>query len=99
MQAHDRQAILDALRALPLDEQLEIAQEILSGAQRKESERLLKALGELRSIDAWLNAKPAAAAGKVSVATLRGIARMENPPDDAAVERWIEEHRLQKYGA
>jgi hypothetical protein len=99
MQGLDRKTILGALHELSMAERLEIVREVLSDIQSEEGARLAGALRELSALDVWLNTMPAVARGRASAASLRGIARMDNPPDDTTVERWLDEHRMEKYGS
>ena len=96
-----RETILAAVHDLPPEEQIEIARAILAAMGAAQAARLAqmaqvaRTLAELHS---WLEARPGADRGKAKAASLRGIARMETPPDDETVERWLDEHRTEKYG-
>lgn len=94
----DRETILDAVHNLPVDDQLEIARQILAWTDTAEVAQLTRAMKHLSAMSSWIQAMPAAAQSTGSVAGLRGIASMETPPDDATVDQWIDEHRMEKYG-
>lgn len=108
MSAVRQDEILRSVRDLPEEEQLEIARGILQhselaqNAQSAQISRLVSLLDkladELATIRALLREAPLSPLPPASAMSLRGIASMGNPPDDATVDRWLDEHRMEKYG-
>lgn len=108
MSAVRQDEILRSVRDLPEEEQLEIARGILQhselaqNAQSAQISRLVSLLDkladELATIRALLREAPLSPRPPASAMSLRGIASMGNPPDDATVDRWLDEHRMEKYG-
>lgn len=92
-----RETIMAAVHDLPPEEQIEIARAILAESNAAQAERLAEVARALAELQSWLEARPGADRGKAKAASLRGIARMETPPDDDTVERWLDEHRTDKY--
>jgi hypothetical protein len=93
-----RETILAAVHDLPPEEQIEIARAILAAMDAAQAARLAQVARELAELHSWLEARSGAVRGKAKAASLRGIARMGVPPDDETVERWLDEHRTEKYG-
>lgn len=93
-----REAILEAVHDLPAEERLEIARAILAESDQAQAARLAEVARELAALHSWLETRPVARREGRSAASLRGIARMDAPPDDATVARWLDEHRMEKYG-
>jgi hypothetical protein len=93
-----RETILAAVHDLPPEEQIEIARAILAAMGAAQAEQLVELARALAELQSWLEARPDADRGKAKAASLRGIARMETPPDDETVARWLDEHRTEKYG-
>ncbi len=84
----DHDTIVQAVRRWPRDAQLALAQEILRDAltpheESSHAEPDRQAMPRARG--SWRN--------------LTGIlATDQPPPSDEEIERWLEEHRLEKYG-
>jgi hypothetical protein len=93
-----RETIIAAVHDLPPEEQIEIARTILAAMGAAQAERLAELAQALAELQSWLEARPGADRGKAKAVSLRGIARMETPPDDETVERWLDEHWTEKYG-
>jgi hypothetical protein len=91
--------MLDAIHELPPEEQLSSARAILAWSDTAEAASLTRALQQLSAMNAWLRGLPAVVPGGASAASLRGIAKMEAPPDDATVEQWLDEHRMEMSSA
>ena len=93
-----REAILEAVHELPAEERLDLVRSILAETDGAEAARLAEVTRQLAALHAWIETRPRAERGVSSAAALRGIARMDAPPDDETVARWLDEHRMEKYG-
>lgn len=87
----DQRAILDAVHDLPEEERIEIARQILIASDSEQVGRLSRVPQQVIALQSWLREMPAVPLGdkKASATSLRGIARMENPPDDATVVQCV----------
>lgn len=78
----DRERILEAIRDWPVDEQTLLAREIL--------ERVREA-----SVAVPIKEPPLAPPNSKGLAGL--LATDQPPPTDEEVERWLDEHRMERY--
>jgi hypothetical protein len=75
--------VLNRVKAWPTTLRITLARKILESLDRAEVEPALL---------------PSTARG-LSAAEVRGLIKTDRPPpDDETVERWIDEHRMEKYG-
>jgi uncharacterized protein (DUF433 family) len=84
-----------------LEHRDEVAARLREGDEIYERERVAQQAADpefyARMRERLARALPVASSVAPSMASLRGIARMETPPDDDTVERWLDEHRIDKY--
>jgi hypothetical protein len=92
----DRETILEAIRTWPAPERISLVQEVLDDLRRSVADADIVFPVEDRG--SRTVKEPPRQRG--SLRNLVGLlATDQPPPTDEAVERWLEEHRMEKYGS